>query len=111
MPVSSAAAISEPVRLVGVFHPAGSIRVRLLGLDGRPARGMVELPSPFDRNGPPVSTDPNGEVLLEGLAVRKHQLQASLKPLALRPWRSAGHFPTMPLFETHSCSSREPKSM
>ena len=66
VPVSSAVPITELIRLVGVLHPSGSIRVRLLGLDGRPARGMVELPSPFDRNGPFVSTDTNGEVLLKG---------------------------------------------
>ncbi|MFO0961018.1 MAG: hypothetical protein U0800_26855 [Isosphaeraceae bacterium] len=79
VPVSPAVPITEPIRLVGVLHPAGSIRVRLLDADGRPARGMVELPSPFDRNGPSISADANGEVLLEGLASRKYQVHGSIE--------------------------------
>ena len=93
VPVSSAVPITEPIRLVGVLHLPGSIRVRLLGLDGRPARGMVELPSPFDRNGPFVSTDTNGEVLLEGLSTRKYQVQGYIEATGPPPMSFGGAIP------------------
>ena len=93
VPVSSAVPITEPIRLVGVLHLPGSIRVRLLGLDGRPARGMVELPSPFDRNGPFVSTDTNGEVLLEGLSTRKYQVQGHIEATGPPPMSFGGAIP------------------
>ena len=93
VPVSSAVQITEPIRLVGVLHPSGSIRVRLLGLDGRPARGMVELPSPFDRNGPFVSTDANGEVLFEGLSARKYQVQGHIEAAGPPPMSLGGAIP------------------
>ena len=93
VPVSSAVPITEPIRLVGVLHPPGSIRVRVLGLDGKPARGMVELPSPFDRNGPFVSTDANGEVLLAGLSTRKYQVQAYIEATSPPPMSFGGAFP------------------
>ena len=93
VPVSSAVPITEPIRLIGVLHPAGTIRVRLLGLDGRPARGMVELPSPFDRNGPFVSTDTNGEVLLQGLSIRKYQVQGHIEAAGPPPMSFGGAIP------------------
>jgi hypothetical protein len=93
VPVSSAVPITEQIRLVGVLHRAGSIRVRLLGLDGRPARGMVELPSPFDRNGPFVSTDSNGEVLLEGLNSRTYQVQGHIEATGPPPMSFGGAIP------------------
>jgi hypothetical protein len=93
VPVSSAVPITEPIRLVGVLHEAGSIRVRLLGLDGQPARGMVEMPSPFDRNGPFVSTDANGEALFEGLAARKYQVQGHIEAPGPPPMSLGGAIP------------------
>jgi protocatechuate 3,4-dioxygenase beta subunit len=93
VPVSSAVPINEPIRLVGELHEAGSIRVRLLGLDGQPARGMVELPSPFDRNGPFVSTDANGEVVFEGLSARKYQVQGYIEAPGPPPMSLGGAIP------------------
>jgi uncharacterized GH25 family protein len=77
--ISSAVPVTEPIRLIGARHEAGSIRIRLLGLDGKPARGMIEMPSPFDRNGPFVSTDARGEVVFEGQAARKYQIQGRIE--------------------------------
>ena len=93
VPVSPAVPITEPIRLVGVLREAGSIRVRLLGLDGRPARGMVEMPSPFDRNGPFVSTDANGEVVFEGLAARKYAVQGHIEAQSPPPMSFGGAIP------------------
>ena len=98
--ISSAVRIAEPVRLVGVLHEAGAIRVRLLGLDGKPARGMVEIPSPFDRNGPFASTDANGEVVFKGLATgRKYQIQSYIEAQGPPPMSMGGTMPSDDAFK------------
>ena len=58
------------------------------------SRHRSQLPSPFDRNGPFVSTDTNGEVLLEGLSVGKYQVQGHIEAAGPLPCLSAGRSPT-----------------
>ena len=89
VPVSPALGAVEPIRLVGVRRErqAGSLLVRLLDADGRPARGVVG----FD--GSIGSTDERGEIRFEGLPGRKSFVAGHLDGPTPPPWSTAGPMP------------------
>src|SRR3954447_10173532 len=82
VPVSPALGAVEPIRLVGVRRErqAGSLLVRLLDTDGRPARGVVS----FD--GSIGSTDERGEIRFQGLPGRKLFVAGHLDGPNPLPW-------------------------
>lgn len=82
VPVSPAFRLDEPVKVTCDRHPPGSIRVRLFGLDGKPARGTVLLSErgspelgPFDRA---ASTDEQGFAGFTDLGSRNYSVRGSL---------------------------------
>ena len=89
VPVSPALGAVEPIRLVGVRRErqAGSLLVRLLDADGRPARGAVG----FD--GSIGSTDERGEIRFQGLPEGKFFVAGHLDGPSPPPWSTAGPMP------------------
>lgn len=93
VPISPAIGAVEPIRLVGVRRErqAGSLLVRLLDVDGRPARGAVEFAGSIG------STDERGEIRFGGLSGEP----SGSKPFASGhvegptppPWSMAGPMP------------------
>ncbi|SIO61110.1 Carboxypeptidase regulatory-like domain-containing protein [Singulisphaera sp. GP187] len=89
VPVSPTLGAVEPIRLVGVRRErqTGSLLVRLLDVDGRPARGVVG----FD--GSISSTDERGEIRFKGLPGRKLFVAGHLNGPTPPPWSTAGPMP------------------
>jgi protocatechuate 3,4-dioxygenase beta subunit len=92
-PVSPALGAVEPIRMVGVRRErqSGSLLVRLLDVDGRPARGVVSY------GGAAGSTDERGEIRIGGLS---EEMSASNPFVSGRlegptppPWFTAGPMP------------------
>jgi hypothetical protein len=93
VPVSPALGAVGPIRLVGVRRErqAGSLLVRLLDVDGRPARGVVEF------KGAIGSTDERGEIRFVGLSAEppgsKPFASGYLEGPTPPPWSMAGPMP------------------
>jgi hypothetical protein len=91
VPISPALGAVGPIRLVGLRREreVGSLRVRLLDVDGRPARGSVS----FD--GSIASTDEKGEARFEGLTPNANKLfvRGDLDGPPPPPWSQSGPMP------------------
>lgn len=89
VPVSPALGAVEPIRLVGVRRErqVGSLLVRLLDAEGRPARGVVGF------GGSIGSTDERGEIRFGGLLGRKVFVAGHLEGPTPPPWTTAGPLP------------------
>ncbi len=90
VPVSSALRLDEPIRMVGIRRERGSLRVRLLDPDGRPARGAIEVAAFMGRADFAASADARGEVRFEAMPSKAYPLRAFLEgppPVAMTgPW-------------------------
>jgi hypothetical protein len=75
LPVSPASASEEPIRLVGARREPGSLRVRLLGVDGLPACGTVQTIEPFNQPDHGASTDDRGVVVFRDMPSGTYRLR------------------------------------
>ncbi len=83
LPVSPAYALESPVKITCDPHRPGSIRARLVGLDGKPVRGTILIlsvygpyPRAFDRA---ASTDEDGVALFTDLASGPYRIRGSME--------------------------------
>jgi protocatechuate 3,4-dioxygenase beta subunit len=83
MPVSPGLPSEGPLRLVGVRREPGSLRVRLLGADGRPARGTVQTVEFFNQPEFAASTDEQGVVVFRGVPGGSHRLRGFIDGLTV----------------------------
>ena len=75
MPVSPALPADLPIQLLAVRRGLGSLKVRLLDADGRPARGTVEILESFNQPEYAASSDENGIVVFRDLSSGRYRLQ------------------------------------
>jgi len=98
LPVSPALALEEPVLLQGIRHDRGSLRVRLLDVAGRPARGTVMIVNGAGADPTGVqsagTTDARGEVRFPDLPGGEYEVrgvvEGSRPPFDLGP---SGRYP------------------
>ena len=93
VPVSSALRLDEPIRMVATRRERGSLRVRLLDADGRPAPGAVAIDGFMGRPDFAASTDAQGVVRFEGMPSKAYPLRAFLEGPAPPPIAMSGPWP------------------
>ena len=75
LPIAPGLTPKEPIRLLSVHRGFGSLRVRLLDVDGRPARGTVETLQFLGQPDHAATTDEQGIVVFRGLPSGSYQLR------------------------------------
>jgi hypothetical protein len=75
LPIAPGLTPKEPIRLLSVHRGFGSLRVRLLDVDGRPARGTVETLQFLGEPDHAATTDEQGIVVFRGLPSGSYQLR------------------------------------
>jgi hypothetical protein len=82
VPISPGLALDEPIRLVGVRRELGSLRIRLLDRDGRPARGTVLIIGPPEEPEYGATADDRGVVVFQNMASGEYQLRGYIDGLS-----------------------------
>jgi hypothetical protein len=93
LPVSPLAGLDEPIRMVGARRERGSLRVRLLDADGRPAPGAVEIDGFMGRPDFAASTDARGEVRFDVMPSKEYRLRGFLEAQAPPAIAGSGPWP------------------
>ncbi len=81
VPVSPGVTPAEPIRLVSVRREPGSLRVRLLDTDGRPARGTVQTVEFFDQPEFAASTGEQGVAVFRDMPGGSYRLRGFIDRL------------------------------
>ena len=95
MPVSPGLNLGGPIKLRGVRRDRGSLRIRLTGANGRPARGVVAHVGFNDRLDHAGTVDDRGEVRFADMSAGRYELLGFIEGLAPPPWLNPrGRSPT-----------------
>ncbi len=93
LPIAPGLTPKEPIRLLSVHRGFGSLRVRLLDADGRPARGTVETLEFLNQPDHAATTDEQGIVVFRGLPSGSYRLRGFIDGLTAPVPDPAGSSP------------------
>ena len=95
IPIAPGLTPEEPIRLLSARRELGSLRVRLLDVDGRPARGTVETREDRNQRDHAATTDERGVVVFRGLPSGTYRLDGFIDGLTAPLPDPYGSSPTL----------------